>query len=872
MQSIETIIDSQNIQINGENFSFQLYSQNKIIYWNYYSHNLWLKQASSALLIDYPTSDEEFTPFLPTISHNEDICANVDNFNDNIGQGKVINAIFEYKSNFNIINSINSISCLWEIKIYVSFHDKSPFVNHDNSDNSIPYLTSQIFLENTQKSDFTLPLLGYAPIYIKEGGEINLNNDLIDSKKLNPDKSNLIRDLSQLNFYSNGWQSWSNNYILTNKQKWPSSPVKYGRINLENQDQRVSGFFQSEYHTVIYHPFYKTGLVMGFITLKDQFSRILMDPPSSSGTLDWLCAYSQTDGILLTDLNSGIKQSEIIMIALVPTPNSYEILSDICRIGGILEKARLHSNIIAGWCSWYYYYTKVKETDMIKNLEYFKKNSDIPIELIQLDDGYQTTIGDWGLDGKFNKKFPHGLKWLVDKIHLGNFKAGLWIAPFFSTKNSKFYQYHPEWALKDKRNKLIPACRNWGIVCTGIDLSRTKPLDYLRNWSTIITQEWGFDFLKIDFLYASAALNAQFKEKNYTRAQMIRRGVQAIRDGIGNDTFLLGCGAPLGPCVGLVDSMRIGMDVKEQWSNMDFLFYKIGKATQPSLKSALRSTIQRSYMHNTWWINDPDCVIIRQDQSKLTLDEVLLELTIFGLSGGQLLISDDETRVSKGRIELLNKILPPHTPSKEKEQKSLLPLLPIPLDMFNSTNPSIYARNVKTIFGYRHLCAIINWKRKIKTIKYYISNIMNWDAANYYSDDQKFIVFDYWSESFCSIFDSKNNSLEIEIPPHGCKFLNIIPLPSSVDFKANPLYFLTSSLHICQGAKELISKKLSTRSLTLSLNLQGIHNGFLYFLALPGLEVSCNSNQISSSIYMDYQIIKIYIHLEKELEIDINFK
>ena len=156
-----------------------------------------------------------------------------------------------------------------------------------------------------------LPLLGYAPLYLRDRGHLQLNPE---TTATNP------KDLS---FYSNGWQSWSNNYTLFSNRKWPSSPVKLGRINLENQDFRIKGHFQSEYHTVIYSLKSHTAMILGFITLKDQFSRIMMDPLEFDGDITWLCAYSQTDGIALKDLNHGCRKSEILMISLVPNPQAH---------------------------------------------------------------------------------------------------------------------------------------------------------------------------------------------------------------------------------------------------------------------------------------------------------------------------------------------------------------------------------------------------------------------------------------------------------------------------------------------------------------------------------------------------------------------
>jgi hypothetical protein len=52
-----------------------------------------------------------------------------------------------------------------------------------------------------------------------------------------------------------------------------------------------------------------------------------------------------------------------------------------------------------------------------------------------------------------------------------------------------------------------------------------------------------------------------WRDRSLTPAQRVRAGYDAIRRGAGDDTFLLGCGAPQGACIGVVDGMRIGPDV-----------------------------------------------------------------------------------------------------------------------------------------------------------------------------------------------------------------------------------------------------------------------------------------------------------------------
>ncbi|MFD1046890.1 hypothetical protein ACFQ1S_15730, partial [Kibdelosporangium lantanae] len=44
------------------------------------------------------------------------------------------------------------------------------------------------------------------------------------------------------------------------------------------------------------------------------------------------------------------------------------------------------------WCSWYQYFTKVTEANVDANLALM---GDLPIDVVQVDDGYQAELGDW---------------------------------------------------------------------------------------------------------------------------------------------------------------------------------------------------------------------------------------------------------------------------------------------------------------------------------------------------------------------------------------------------------------------------------------------------------------------------------------------
>src|SRR5207253_9191120 len=90
---------------------------------------------------------------------------------------------------------------------------------------------------------------------------------------------------------------------------------------------------------------------------------------------------------------------------------------------------------LTGWCSWYQLYTTVSEADVDRNLSSLAERRDqIPLRLIQLDDGYQHAVGDW-LD--LNEKFPSGMPPLVARIKQHGFMPGLWLAPFLLSRSEE---------------------------------------------------------------------------------------------------------------------------------------------------------------------------------------------------------------------------------------------------------------------------------------------------------------------------------------------------------------------------------------------------------------------------------------------------
>ncbi len=188
-----------------------------------------------------------------------------------------------------------------------------------------------------------------------------------------------------------------------------------------------------------------------------------------------------------------------------------------------------------------------------------------------------------------------------------------------------------------------------------LDASRPEVLRHLRDTFAALA-DLGFGYFKLDFLYA-AAMQADAADASVPRAARLKRGLLAIREGVGSQAFVLGCGSPLGAAVGVVDGMRIGPDVAPHWEPRPAPRIPGIEHTTPSTRHALSAVYARSFMHRRLWLNDPDCVMARSRGTELTPEEVRSLAAGVAASGGMMMFSDDVAQLAPAELELLRETL-----------------------------------------------------------------------------------------------------------------------------------------------------------------------------------------------------------------------
>jgi alpha-galactosidase len=301
---------------------------------------------------------------------------------------------------------------------------------------------------------------------------------------------------------------------------------------------------------------------------------------------------------VIASLRAEVREDVVLVEANGPVDHSVfktdESLDTTLRSWATLwagDRGRIPEHVPTAWCTWYHYFRDVTAHDVRENLSAMD-DLNLDFEFVQIDDGYQAEIGDWL---EWSPRFGDPAA-VVSDIRSSGRGAGIWVAPFIVGANSRVAQRHPEWLVPG-----VTAGRNWEQDLGVLDVTHPDAAAYLTEVFATL-HEIGADYFKIDFIYAGALEGKRHEQMPGVAAY--RRGLELIRNAIG-DSFLLGCGAPQLASVGLVDAMRVGPDVGLGYAA------EFGDRSRPSQESARMTSAARKWADKVWWVNDPDCLIVR---------------------------------------------------------------------------------------------------------------------------------------------------------------------------------------------------------------------------------------------------------------------
>jgi len=562
--------------------------------------------------------------------------------------------------------------------------------------------------------------------------------------------------------YQNGWASWTPALARQPAQSLYTDPgtIPYRAMHQPHAEAQRDDLICSEWVTVLarLEDPSGSGFLLGFVTAAGQLAQIRV---RADGTA--LAARCYLDNLLLAP-GASLRSETLLLQVGAPPLALLEAWAE--RLGQEMG-ARRPQHPPSGWCSWYYFYGENTAADVLDNVAAMQRH-DLPLDVVLVDDGYQTAIGDWfSLDVE---KFPDGMEPVARAVRQHGRQLGIWTAPFAAAADVRLTAEHPDWFLEDEEGRPVLGWTHWGMDCYALDCTHPEVLDWLEETFRRMRREWGVDFFKIDFIFSAARPGRRF-DPTATRAQALRRGVSAIRRGIGDDAFLLGCGAPLAPCTGLVDGMRVGPDVDPNWHPL-----WRHDLSMPAVENALRNAIVRAPFHGRLWANDPDCLLVRQrgHALDLVLNEMRTLAAVAALLGGLTLDSDHLPEIRPGRLKYLRQALPPTGLSAR------------PLDLFENELPGRLLLSFERDWGRWWVAGLINWKDH--TVRTTVRLDELGLPAGFYH------VYHYWRRRYLGVSDETVTLRRHQ--PHETAVLLFKPVSPRPDL-------LTSTFHVCQGAVEV---------------------------------------------------------------------
>ena len=497
-----------------------------------------------------------------------------------------------------------------------------------------------------------------------------------------------------------GWQSWAPGFEIGPKERQPSLtcffvPQWTNYITVPGTEKEAYG----NRHTVLaqFISYFRKGNKYFVMASTGNISKDRSLPP-----VQYVIDRNKSEvKLTVYDIGKSWKKNETLCtMAFFCVEGFFECKKIIETIFSTdrFDAIKFLGKVPGGWESWYNHYADINEALIMDDLDSLRKTENlISLSYIkdglpcvfQIDDGWEKQLGNWEWN---TERFPSPPDAITEKIAGAGFIPGLWIAPFIIDYRSPVAKNHPEWILMDWDGKPATAGFNplWGAkkgtdqprrngTFFALDLSRDDVIAYLDALIDKAINEWGFRYLKLDFLYAGM-LDGNFSKGGaawqwFDRAAAVLTKRTKSRDG--KPVAYLGCGMPFEHSFKYFPLSRIGCDTLEHWENIQCR--RIGWNGRTSAYLNMKDTIGHALWNHTVYYADPDVIFIRKGNCSLSDDEKKLIAMTAIIFGSQIMYSDDPaTSSSPEETALAKEILTMNEKYGGKEYSAV----PVAKDVF----------------------------------------------------------------------------------------------------------------------------------------------------------------------------------------------
>ncbi|HOV69044.1 MAG TPA: alpha-galactosidase [Clostridia bacterium] len=442
------------------------------------------------------------------------------------------------------------------------------------------------------------------------------------------------------------------------------------------------------------------------------------------------------------------------------------------------------SKVLSGWCAWSYYYSDVDHEKMMAILEDMRPFLKYGANVVQIDGGWQienALAGKWVPD---EKKFPEGMRPFTDRAHELGMIPGVWHAPLLMGTNSPFVDECADAMVKDENGnlKLSGFYSNYAV-----DIGSEKGLKLIHDNFHRAKHEYGFDYYKLDFMMGGITRRrTDDSEERFASfdgdycAALYRRAMKTIRNAVGEDSYIVGCGTILPENTGIFDAMRIGQDIT--WGKVkEFPNY------WDLIKDNCRNVFLRYFYHRRMFINDSDGLILRDysinDGFDGSYEEVKLWATTVALSGGLVLLNEKVSKLGPERLKLFTGILPVYGVEAK------------PVDFFEYPYPT---KTQLRMLSDTQLVSFFNWDdKKMLDMELNLADIKILKPV---------AAVNAWSKEYTGLWAYTFKASDVM--PHGAESYIIKPISDK------PEFFYAESNFYCGADRILSSYDEASKTLT----------------------------------------------------------
>ena len=515
-------------------------------------------------------------------------------------------------------------------------------------------------------------------------------------------------------------------------------------------------------------------LAAGYLTGKHNLNRFTVTNPNGQPVFR---AFGDCNGCLL--MPGASRETDLLFVSIHDNP--LEQLERYADLAGKINEAKIWPPRVA-WCTWYAGWMHAKMATYKNGLEKgVEENIPYVQEYFASRGGNHTMriCDDYLPHGDWTNKtgtIPHGFDRLARLISDAGIIPGVWYPTYWCSTESEVFKKHPEWfamnkdgsvyvrdpwkraqqKAKKKRaaSKATTSPESSGTARTLMalygapalavfDTSRPDVQQYFED-SARTWRERGFRYVTNDYL-SWATIPPRYHDPTVTKVEVLRRGLEAVRRGLGEDVFYRTIAGPIGPRMGLANDLRISGD------------------SHGDNPSAYYRTAQVWFYHRRLWLNDPSAVVCARYGELKPIEWNRMWLSWIALSGTVMTYGDVLDELPEPYIRMYQRLFPP------------LPVAGRPLDVWENSPYLLWGMNPGEADGPYVLFGVFDVEgdgpRRVRlNLDEVAARCRGWAKPE--SVRQDYLLWDFWQQK---LVKSQREKLELPLRAKSCHVFALRP-------------------------------------------------------------------------------------------------